>query len=127
MFNAAYRAEVVPLDWQKGVIRPIFKKGEKTVCDNHRGITLLSHAGKVYKRILETRLRHCVEGILEDCHVGFRPGGSTSDAVLTVKMMLEKCWEWGINKYALFIDLLKAFDRVKRNLLWRILQNDHKS
>ena len=103
--NAAYKAEMVPLDWQKGVISPILKKGEKTVCDNHRGITLLSHAGKIYIRILEIRLRDCVEDILDDCQFGFRPGRSTTDAVFTVKMMLEKCCEWGVDKYALFIDL----------------------
>ena len=125
IFKAAYKAEMVPLDWQKGVISPILKKGEKTVCDNHRGITLLSHAGKIYTRILEMRLRDCVEDVLDDCQFGFRPGRSTTDAVFTVKMMLDKCWEWGFDKYALFIDLQKAFDRVNRSLLWRILQEDH--
>ena len=38
IFNAVYK-EMVPLDWQKGVISPILKKGEKTVCNNNRGIT----------------------------------------------------------------------------------------
>ena len=125
IFNAAYKAELVPLDWQKGVISPILKKGDKTVCNNHRGITLLSRAGKIHNRILERRLRDCVEDILDDCQFGFRPERSTTDAVFTVKMMLEKCWEWGVDKYALFIDLEKAFDRVNRSLLWRILQEDH--
>ena len=113
IFNAAYKAEMVPLDWQKGVISPILKKGDKTVCYNHRGITWLSHAGKIYNRILQRRLRDCVEDILDDCLFGFRPGRSTTDAVFTAKMMLEKCWEWGV------------VDRVNRNLLWRILQEDN--
>ena len=125
IFNAAYKAEMVPLHWQKGVISPILKKGDKTVCNNHRGKTLLSHAGKIYNRILGRRLRDCVEDILDDCQFGFRPGRSTTDAVFTVKMMLEKCWEWGVVKYDLFIDLQKAFERVNRSLLWKILQEDH--
>ena len=125
IFNAAYKAKMVPSDWQKGVISAILKKGDKTVCNNHRGITLLSHAGKIYNRILGRRLRDCVEDILDDSQFGFRPGRSTTEAVFTVKMMLEKCWEWGVDKYALFIDLEKAFDRVNRSLLWRILQEDH--
>ena len=55
IFNAAYKAEMVPLDWQKGVIRPILKKGDKTLChhcviNHHRGIALLSHAGKTSRR-----------------------------------------------------------------------------
>jgi len=40
-------------------------------------------------------------------------------------MILEKCWEWGIDKYALFIDLQKAFHIVNRSLLWRILQENY--
>ena len=125
IFNAAYKAEIAPLDWKKGVISPILNKGEKTECDNHRGTTLLSHAGNIYTRILEMRLRDCVENVLDDCQFGLRPGRSTTDAVFKVKMMLAKCWEWGIAKYALFIDLQKVIDIVNRSLLWRILQENY--
>ena len=38
----------VPLDWQTGVVVPLFKKGDRRVCSNYRGITLLSLPGKVY-------------------------------------------------------------------------------
>ena len=40
-------------------------------------------------------------------------------------MKLEKSYEWGIEKYELFIDLQKAFDRVNRTHLWRILQENY--
>ena len=53
MFNIAYRSGSVPLDWQRGVISPVFKKGNKTSCETYSGITLLSHAGKLYNRIIE--------------------------------------------------------------------------
>ena len=56
MFNITYRSESVPLDWQRGVTCPLFKKGDKTSCDNYRGIPLLSHTGKLYNRIIERRL-----------------------------------------------------------------------
>jgi len=125
IFNTAYITENVPSDWQKGVISPLFKKGEKTSCHNYRGITLLSHVGKIYTRILEKRLRACVEGILNDSQYGFRPGRGTTDAVFVVKMILEKSWEWGADKYALFIDLEKAFDRVDRENLWQVLRDPH--
>ena len=125
IINAAYISERAPLDWQRGVISPLFKKGEKTVCDNHRGVTLLSHAGKVYTRILERRLRGSVEGVLNDAQYGFRPGRGTTDAIFVVKMILEKSWEWGIDKFALFIDLEKAFDRIDRNGLWQVLSDQH--
>ena len=40
-------------------------------------------------------------------------------------MLLEKGWEWSIDKYALFIDLEKAFDRVDRENLWHLLQDQY--
>ena len=128
LFNiliGTYKAEMVPLDWQKGLTSKVFKKGEKAICDNRRGIKWLSHAEKIYTRIHQMRLRDCVEDVLDDCQFGLRPGKSTTDAVFTVKMMLEKFWEWGIDKYALFIDLQKAFHRVNRSLLWSVLQEDN--
>ena len=40
-------------------------------------------------------------------------------------MILEKSWEWGLDKYALFIDLEKGFDLINRNNLWSVLRDDH--
>ena len=117
----AYRHETVPPEWQRGVINPIFKKGDKALCGNYRGITLLSHCGKLFSSIIENRVRTLVEGSLGEWQYGFRPGRSTSDLVFVMKMIMEKSWEWGRDKFALFIDMEKAFDCVPRNLLWKIM------
>ena len=53
-------------DWQTGVIIPIFKKGDRKQCTNHRGISLLSLPGKVYAKCLERKCREIVESKLED-------------------------------------------------------------
>ncbi|KAK3569492.1 hypothetical protein QTP86_031481 [Hemibagrus guttatus] len=54
--NIAWRSGTVPLDWATGVVVPLFKKGDRRVCSNYRGITLLSLPGKVYSRVLERRV-----------------------------------------------------------------------
>ena len=56
LFNTVFSTERVPRDWQCGVVCPIFKKGERTECKNHRGVMLLSHTGKIYNRIIEKSL-----------------------------------------------------------------------
>ena len=61
VINLAWRNKQVPKDWAKAVICPIHKKGVKTDCENYRGMSLLSHTGKSYERILEKRLRNIVE------------------------------------------------------------------
>ena len=124
MCNEFYRLEKIPEDWQKGIICPIWKKGDNTICGNYSRITLLSHASKIYSRILEKRVRGYVENMLGEWQHGFRPGRSTVDLIFTVKMILEKSWEWGIEKFALFIDMEKAFDRVPRQKMWQILSNE---
>ncbi|TWW75358.1 hypothetical protein D4764_13G0000200 [Takifugu flavidus] len=40
--NIVWTSGAVPLDWQTGVVVPLFKKGDRRVCSNYRGITLLS-------------------------------------------------------------------------------------
>ncbi|KAI3352389.1 hypothetical protein L3Q82_005186 [Scortum barcoo] len=49
--NIAWRLGTVPLEWQTGVVVPLFKKGDRRVCVQlHRGITLLSLPGKVSRQ-----------------------------------------------------------------------------
>ncbi|KAK3506164.1 hypothetical protein QTP70_016984, partial [Hemibagrus guttatus] len=45
--NIAWQSGTVPLDWATRVVVPLFKKGDRRVCSNYRGITLLSLPGKV--------------------------------------------------------------------------------
>lgn len=46
----------VPLEWQTGVVGPLFKKEKKRGCSSYRGITLLRPTGKVYAWVLEQRI-----------------------------------------------------------------------
>ena len=39
-------------------------------------------------------------------------------------MILKKSWEWNKDKSAFFVDLDKAFDRVKMDTLWRVLKEE---
>ena len=49
----AFKCGKVPNDWKNAVILPLYKgKGSSDECKNHRGISLLSVAGKVYGRVL---------------------------------------------------------------------------
>ena len=59
--NLMWTTGEVPADWTKAVIVPIHKKGNKMICSNYRGISLLSIPCKVYTRILDGRVRSITE------------------------------------------------------------------
>ena len=120
--QVAWKLGKTPRDWQTGVIIPIFKKGDRKQCTNYRGISLLSLPGKVYAKCLERKCREIVESKLEDGQCGFRPGRSTTDQIFTLKQIFEKSWEYGKDLFACFVDLEKAYDRVPRDKLWKVLQ-----
>ena len=123
LFSQVWKEGKVPEEWGKAIICPIYKKDDRSECKNYRGISLLSHTGKVYERILERRLRNSIEDILEECQCGFRSNRGVIDLIFTMKMIMEKSWEWARDLYIVFIDLEKAFDTVPRVKLWEALRD----
>ena len=51
-----WREGKVPQQWKDAVITVLHKKGDKTECGNYRGISLVSHAGKVLLKVAARRL-----------------------------------------------------------------------
>nr|VZI40076.1 unnamed protein product [Spirometra erinaceieuropaei] len=98
-------------------------KGERQVRDNHRGISLLKIAGKIFARILLNRLNnHLEQGLLPKSQCGFRRHRRFTDMMFAARQLQEKCQEMRTHLYSTFVNLTKAFDTVNREGLWKIMQ-----
>ena len=106
------------------ITRVLYKrKGNPQVCDNHRGISLLSIAGKILAKILLNRLNAHLDqtGLIPESQCGFRKDRGTIDMIFTARQLQEKCQEQNVDLYMTFVDLTKAFDTVSRDGLWKIM------
>ena len=105
-------------DWTHAVLIRLYKnKGDKRICDNYRGISLLVVAGKVFARIILTRIQDMLNRQLLEEQAGFRPGRSTIDQIFTLKKVMERSREFHQPLHMCFIDLKKAYDSVNREAL----------
>ena len=64
MIIAIWNKEELPEEWKESVIVPIHKKGDKTECNNYRGISLLQTTYKILSNILLSRLIPYAEEIM---------------------------------------------------------------
>nr|VZI44597.1 unnamed protein product [Spirometra erinaceieuropaei] len=124
LFQEMWRQGEVPQDFKDATIVHLYKrKGNRQVCDNHRGISLLSIAGKIFARILLNRLNnHLEQGLLPESQCGFRRHRGTTDMIFAARQLQEKCQDMRTHLYSTFVDLTKAFDTVNREGLWKIMQ-----
>ena len=99
------------------------KKGDKTDCNNYRGISLLPTTSKVLSNIMLSRLIPYAEEDIGDHQCGFRRNRSTTDHIFCLCQILEKKWEYEYKEavHQLFIDFKKAYDSVRREVLYNIL------
>ena len=117
-----WNSEKTPKQWNLGLLKVLPKKGDLSLPGNYRGIMLLEIAYNIIAKIVHQRLTTISESLDHETQCGFRPGRGCTDAIFTVKIALKKRREHNQQTWVLFLDLVKAFDRVPRDLLWLVLE-----
>ncbi|KER26596.1 hypothetical protein T265_13967, partial [Opisthorchis viverrini] len=87
LIGTMWDEEKVPAEWGKSTVIPVFKKGRRTLCKNHRGISLLAVASKVLSGLI---LRRLAEPSLTENQAGFRPVRCCIDHIFTLRQILEQ-------------------------------------
>ena len=110
LIRRVWHEGVVPEDWKKALIVPLFKKGDPINIDNYRGISLLRIPGKVFAIVLKNRLEKWADGLLMEGQCGFRKGRSCNDAIFSLKGLCELTGK-------------TAYDSIDRPLAWELLSS----
>jgi sorting nexin-29 len=121
LINSVWNKEEFSDQWKESVIVPFHEKGDKTDCTNYHRMSLLSTSYKMLSNIILPMLSPYIDEIIGDHQCGFRHSRSTTDQIFCICQILEKKLEYSETVYQLFIDFKKAYDSVRREVLYNIL------
>nr|VZI05538.1 unnamed protein product [Spirometra erinaceieuropaei] len=119
-----WRQGEVPQDFKDATIVHLYKrKGNRQVCDNHRGTSLLNIAENIFARVLLNRLNnHLDQGLLPESQCGILRHRGTTGMIFEARQLQKKCQEMRTHLYSSFVDLTKAYNTVNREELWKLMQ-----
>ena len=119
------RSQQAPKIWCIGDIRLIHKKGNPKEPENFRPIALTSAVGKLFHRILASRIEtYVLQNKIIDPRLqkGFLSGISgVQEHILTVNAIIDNAKEKGLPLCATFVDLRNAFGSIPHKLIHDML------
>ena len=103
---------------------PLFKKGDESLIENYRPISLLSSSSKVFERIVFNQLYKYLDdnNLLFDSQYGFRKHHSTELAAVELIDRIYETMDQGDIPISIFLDLSKVFDTLDHSILLNKLE-----
>ncbi|XP_037576964.1 uncharacterized protein LOC119459216 [Dermacentor silvarum] len=123
--DSLWEKNEIPSEWKHSEIIVIPKPGKKPAVEALRPISLTSCLGKLYERVVQTRLQHYIEDndLFHPSMIGFRSGLSTQDAFLLLKEEVLSNIPRGGEHLIMALDLKSAFDNVSHEAILSELSN----
>ena len=90
-FNLVLAAGYYPSVWNRGLISPIFKSGDKYNPSNYMGVCVNSNLSKLFCSILNSRLiTYLTDHHILSSQIGFLPNHQTSDHIYTLHTLIQQ-------------------------------------
>jgi hypothetical protein len=109
----------IPNDWKQANIVPIYKKGNKTLPENYRPISLTSIICKILESIISEKITAYVDtnNLITKNQHGFRRKRSCTTNLLDFYGKVLKDFDTAKGVDLIYLDFQKAFDKVQHDLL----------
>ena len=124
VFNACLASGYFPKIFKTAILKLIPKEGkDNTNPQNYRPIALLDNIGKLFEKIINSRLRNYLEenNLYNFQQYGFRQGKSTTHVTNMIHECVKQNSAQGFKSAILSKDVQKAFDTVWHpGLIWKI-------
>ena len=119
IFVKSLESGIVPDDWKKAHVTPIYKKGQRFKAENYRPVSLTCVCCKVMEHIVTSHIMSHADqnNILYPLQHGFRSKRSCETQLLEFVDDVTKNMENGEQTDVLVMDFSKAFDKVSHSLL----------
>ena len=124
VINQSLCTGVFPDKLKIAEVIPLFKKGDESLIENYRPISLLSSISKVFERIVFNQLYKYLDdnNLLFDSPYGFRKHHSTELAAVELIDRIYETMDHGDIPISIFLDLSKAFDTLDHSILLNKLE-----
>ena len=125
IFNECFDKGFVPQEWRQVDICMVEKKGDVRFAEFWRTLAMTDPEGKTLEDMMQARYRHLLTINPDFVYIdqfGFLTCCSLDDALLISNMAAMSAIEGRLMLYCIYIDFIKAYDRVSRRILWQILE-----
>ena len=101
LFNTSFSTGKIPSAWKISNVTPINKKGDASLVQNYRPISLLSLAGKLQERLVHNLLLdHLLGGgATSSSQFGFQPSSSTQEPLYQLPKPGTNIWRMGLAQF----------------------------
>jgi hypothetical protein len=113
LFNRSLTTCIFPDRWKLLFITPIFKSGKRNDISNYRGIAILSAIARLFELLVYRVINEDLMGRFANCRYGFVNVRSTVSYLLENFSFVLKTIEDGCQVDLIYMDFLKAFNRVR--------------